>query len=460
MSNKNNKKDNAKKTDKTKAENPKVQQPTTKTTVEKPKAKPAEKPVEKPQVDASGTVTTVATEEVKKPVIQTEIPKVESLVATLKESDLMDANHAAEFLSAIERRTARMDRSKPITIKMESLMDYNMMWFAVKLSVQSYAQKQQLNMLTPADETIVQEFVDMASSLGIAIEQHLTEDKQQMSLQFKEIPEDVKQAAEAENAMQIATTSTRMKERKLLTDEEMNPKNWKTDEDAKKALTQDIQATKETPANKFLRLLGKIKVYRENTETDPVKKNLWATATLGSLTKELINIIGKKGIIVLNGLMSATTGSMRLGQTMIFAHSTIKKNMPALTDVEIVELLKTFIELTHKDPAQPIDQDLAVVNGILAPTRDTFVRMALLKPAETEKSKAEYELSWYKKACNPFYLVFKEEIGSKVTEDGTENPDFALKMANKMIEIRNMYVDKEAAFPLFTKADFDAVVGK
>lgn len=29
-----------------------------------------------------------------------------------------------------------------------------------------------------------------------------------------------------------------------------------------------------------------------------------------------------------------------------------------------------------------------------------------------------------------------------------------------MIEIRNMYVDKEAAFPLFTKEDFKAVMGK
>ena len=60
----------------------------------------------------------------------------------------------------------------------------------------------------------------------------------------------------------------------------------------------------------------------------------------------------------------------------------------------------------------------------------------------------------FKKIMGPFYDIYKDEVGSKSDED------FALKAANKMIEIRNMYVDKEAAFPLFTKEDFKAVMGK
>lgn len=404
------------------------------------------KNVKKPDTDPTGKVENVTAEEVKKPVAPSlESPKVDSLISIMGPNDLMDANHAAEFLSALERRTARMDRSKPITIQMESMLDYNMMWYAVRLSVQSFAQKRECNMLTPNDELIVQQAIDTAASMGVALEAHPTEDATQMRLEFKEIAPETKAAAEAENAAQGLTPNKPAKHA-TLTEEQMNPLNWKSDDDAKAAINQDLQVSGETPSNKFLRILGKIKTYRENVE-DPVAKESWSKANLGTLAKEYFNIIGKKGIVVLSGLMSSTTTSLKLGQTMIFAHSLLRKNMKGLNDQDVTDLIKAFIEVMHSDPAQPIEQDPCVVKGILAPTRDTFVRIALQKPAENEL------IDWFKKIMGPFYDIYKDEIGSKSDED------FALKAANKMIEIRNMYVDKDAAFPLFTKEDFKAVVG-
>lgn len=428
-------------------------QPAGKTVKEtkKPEVKKEEPKVEVPKEDASGIVETPEIEEVKneKPVEQGSSlvpPSINELYAKMGPSDMMDANHAAVFMDTMERRLAKMDKSKPLYVKMESLLDYNMMWYAIRLSVQSFAQKREMNMITPNDETIVQEAINIAASMGVALEAHPTPDNQQMVLEFKEknMDKDTIEAAKAEN---VGTETAKKSKRTPLTPEEMDPKNWKNDEDAKRALQQDIQATQETPANKFLRLLGKVKTYRENIETDPVKKNMWGSVTFGTLTKELISLIGKKGIIVLNGLMSATTGSMKLGQTMIFAHSTIKNNMPALRETEIADLLKTFIELMHTKADQPLDQDPAIVKGILEPTRDTFVRIALQKPAESENP------DWFKKIFNPFLKAYRDEIGSKVNSDGHNNPDFYLKAANKMIEIRNLYVDKEAQFPLFTSAD-------
>lgn len=409
-------------------------------------SKKEEKKVEKPTVDASGKVENVAAEEVKKLVTPTlEPPKVDSLVSIMKPTDFMDANHAAEFLSALERRTARMDRSQSITIQMESMLDYNMLWYAVRLSVQSFAQKRECNMLTPNDQIIVQQAIDMAASMGVALESHPTDDPNQLQLKFKDISPETKAAAEAENEAQSATSKS--KRHQEVTEEQMNPMNWKTDEDAKIAINKEIQASGEAPSNKFLRILSKIKIYRENTETDPIKKEIWKTASLGVLAKEYFNMIGKKGIVVISGLMGSTTTSMKLGQTMIFAHSLMRKNMKGLTDHDVVDLIKAFIETMHTDPTQPIEQDPCVVKGILAPTRDTFVRIALQKPAEDET------IDWFKKIIGPFYDVYKDEVGAKSEED------YALKTANKMIEIRNLYVDKDAAFPLFTKEDFKTVVG-
>lgn len=416
---------------------------------------------EKSTIDATGTVENVQVEEVKPSVTNNTVesgltpPKADSLAAAMGPNDLMDANHAAEFLSALERRTARMDRSKPITIQMESMLDYNMMWYAVRLSVQSFAQKRECNMITPNDELVVQQAIDTAASMGVALEAHPTDDPDQMRLEFKDIAPETKAAAEAENEAQGLTT--KVSKRKEFKEEQMNPLNWKNDEDAKESIMKDLQVSGETPSNKFLRILSKIKTYKENTETDTVKKFLWKKANLGTLAKEYFNIIGKKGIVVLSGLMSSTTTSLKLGQTMIFAHSLLRKNMKGLNDRDVVDLIKTFIEVMHTDPAQPIDQDPCIVKGILAPTRDTFVRIALQKPDENEV------LDWFKKIIGPFYDVYKDEVGSKVIEiNGKQeaNPDFPLNVANKMIEIRNMYVDEKAAFPLFTKADFKAIAGE
>lgn len=406
---------------------------------EKPKVTPP--PVE----DATGKVVETKAEEVKKDASLVP-PTVNDLALKLGPNDLMDANHTAILLDAAERRLSKMDKSKPITAKVEVMVDYNMLWALTKLSVQSFSQKRELNVIAPNDELVVQEMIDMASSMGIALEAHPMSDGQ-MALTFKEenIDKETLDAAKTEIAA--------VKKHDRLTDEQMDPLNWKNDDDAKRALKQDLQETKETPSNKFLRLLGKIRIYKQNQETDPVKKNLWDSISLGELTKVLMEYVGKKGIVVLNGLMAATTGSMKCGQTMIFAHSTIRNNMPALKEEEIADLLKTFIELRHSDPAQPIDQDLAIVKGILEPTRDTFVRIALQKPSEKES------LDDFKKIFFTFRKAYNTEVGSPVLEDGKDNPNFHLNVVNKMIEIRNLYVDKESAFPLLTAEDFKTVLG-
>ena len=201
---------------------------------------------------------------------------------------------------------------------------------------------------------------------------------------FNNISPDKKAAAYAENAASGLSSTVKPPKHAKLTEEQMNPLNWKNDDEAKAAITQDFQESGETPSNKFLRILGKIKTYRENVTEDPVQKGIWSNANLGTLAKEYFNIIGKKGIVVLSGLMSSTTTSLKLGQTMIFAHSLLRKNMKGLSDQDVVDLIKSFIEVMHADPAQPIEQDPCVVKGILAPTRDTFVRIALQKPAEDD----------------------------------------------------------------------------
>ena len=425
-----------------------------------PKAQPKTQPtakVEKPAESAEGAAT-VNVEVVKE--TKTKNPALpltaDEFYETMTEADKMDANHAAVFMDTLERRVSKMDKSKPLTVKMESVLDYNLMWYAIRLSVQSFAQKRSLNMITPNDEAIVNDAISIASTMGVALEAHPLNNRQMM-LEFKEenMAQETIEAAKAENKAAEEEKKSIASKRKhdTLTEEEMDPKNWKTDDDAKRALQQLVVATRITPANKFLSMLNKIKTYRESSTEDPVLKNVWKDATIGSLTEELIKLMGQRSMIVLSGLMSATTNSMRLGQTMIFAHSIMKKNMPSLSDSEIAELVKTFIKIKHDKQDQPLDQDPAVVKGILEPTRDLFVRIATKNPVD------QSDMDWYKKILNPLREVYQSEIGSPVTQEGTDNNQFYLNCANKMIEIRNLYVDKDAAFPLFTSNDFETIKG-
>ena len=53
---------------------------------------------------------------------------------------------------------------------------------------------------------------------------------------------------------------------------------------------------------------------------------------------------------------------------------------------------------------------------------------------------------------NKFYEAYKDEIQKS-------NPDFNLLATNKMIEIRNMYVDKDAAFALYKADEYPKAIG-
>ena len=62
------------------------------------------------------------------------------------------------------------------------------------------------------------------------------------------------------------------------------------------------------------------------------------------------------------------------------------------------------------------------------------------------------DVSLAKKIMNKFYEAYKDEIQKS-------NPDFNLLATNKMIEIRNMYVDKDAAFALYKADEYPKAIG-
>lgn len=438
---------------------PKAQTTTTKTPDKKPENAPKKEDTKANIPDPKVEETSV--EEVAHKDKEKELQEVflnKSTVAEVanllqgNENYQFDANHAATFLDVLERRTAKMKDSS-LKIKMEETLDYNLAFYAIVLSVQTYNAKKTLNLVVPSDEAIVQNFIDTFAGLGVALAPHKDDNNpQQTVLEFKEISPETKAVVEEEIKQQEEKKNSNILDKHHeWTEEELDPKNWDNDDVAKAALAEEFRRTGETPSNKLLRLLGKVREYKIS-HVDADKKAEWENATLGTLMEELNRIASNKFVLITRGLGSAVVNQMRTDGTVLFAHANMKKNMPALSDQDICDLNKTFIRILHTGD-KPVEEDLAVTNGILGLDRDKIYRIATESPAGDD------DVAQFKKIFGSFYKAFVNETGSKkvINDDGQEiaNPDYSsLKVANKMIEIRNLYVDKDSAFEPFKEGEY------
>lgn len=384
-------------------------------------------------------------------------PTVEDLVVIMSnENDLFDANHAAIFLNTLERRISKMKPNATLTLKLENMLDYNLAWYAVRLSVQSFKSKKDFKMCVPQDEQIIQEFINTFSSMGVALEAHPTPDGQ-TSLEFKEIPEEIKKEVKEEIKQETSEVSsqsdiTKAFKHKVWTEDDLNPMLWTNLEEAKAAIKHMLSDSKLSPSNRFLTVLMKYKVFKQNTAASEEEKNKYDTIHIGELYKELIKDLDTKKIsTVTNGMFAGALNAMKTGSTVIFGHCILKRNMPQLNDSEIRDLIMANLEINHIENT-PIIEDSAMKKGVLSVDRDLLRRIVRMSPNKNE------DLNNFKKIFNPLYSIYTNEIGTRIIKDKNDNnvvnPDFEIKAVNKMIEIVNLYRDEKSAIKLFTATEY------
>lgn len=447
MSKKNNKNNSQPKTTEKKedknisATTAQVTNPTKKAEDTKPKADPKPKKEDKktdptPPPAEDPSVEEVKVEEVK-PQKQETIPSTVSLDnIKLKPEQRMSGDGYARLLDVAQRHIANMKPGEPATIKMEQAFTYNLAWGLTKATIQAREEKLELGIAVPNDDVVVQDIIDTFNNLGVALTPHTSNDGQ-MTLQFKEISPETEKAAKEE-----------IKEEKKVTPE-LNPTKWTSDEEAKKGLSYVLVQPNTPFPNRFNECLMKVRQYRQNQETDAEKKATWDKIGLGALFEDAVSLLGNKSTALVRGLCQGTVSSLIVDRNPIFAHSTIKYNLPVLSEEEVADLLKSFIKIRQDDPSKPIDESLAVKNGILEPTREFFLHV----PIDSEVPRIDYsaenatQIATAKKIMNKFKEAYKSEFH-------LADPQFHLKVTNKMIEIRNLYVDKDAAFNLYKEDEY------
>ena len=387
---------------------------------------------------ADSTIQTAEAEEVKP--TKSNVENIDLSKFVLSGNQRMSGDGYARMLDVAERRISRMKPGDKSTVKMEQAFDYAMAWGLTKACVQAFEEKKQCGIAVPNDETIVKDIVSTFNSLGVAIAPHKTENDGQMFLEFQEVSKETKEAIKEEEKIQKKEPET-------------DPTKWNTLEEAKNGLAYVLTQNRVSFPNRFNEVLMKTRLYRKNQEKDEAKKETWDKVGLGALFKDAIEILGNKGTALTRGLCQGAISSLIIDHNPIFAHATVKYNLPMLNDQEVVDLIKAFIEVRRDDPKLPVDETAAVKNGILEPTREFFLevpRNSELKVNITDPNSDAVSLA--KKIMNKFYEAYKDEIQKS-------NPDFNLLATNKMIEIRNMYVDKDAAFALYKADEYPKAIG-
>lgn len=413
-------------------------------TKEKPKADPKSKETSKKEVTPPPADPTI--QEVKAEVVEEKVKEIPTKIniagLVLPKDQKVTGDGYARLLDVAERHIAKMKPGEQATIKMEQAFTYNLAWALTKATIQAREEKLEMGIAVPNDDVIVQDVIETFNNLGVALEPHnVSEDGTQMTLQFKEIDKETVKDAKEEIKQETAPTTP-----------EVDPEKWKDDKDAKSGLAYILSKQDSPFPNRFSEALMKVKTYRKNQETDEIKKATWDSVNIGSLFEDAVGLLGNKSTILVRGLCQGAVASLVADHNPIFAHTTVKYNLPVLSEEEVADLIKSFIKVKQGDGKLPIDELSAVKNGILEPSREFFLGI----PKNSELKVASdadnaYEVGLAKKIMNKFKEAYKDEFH-------LVDPDYYLKVTNKMIAIRNLYVDKDAAFALYTEQEYPKAV--
>lgn len=415
-------------------------------TVVKDKPKTDPKPKETPKKEVVPPPADPTVQEVKVEVIEDKKPanlpgKIDLSSLKLPKEQQLSGDGYARLLDTAERHISKMKPGEPATVRMEQAFTYNLAWALTKATIQAREEKLELGIAVPNDDTIVQDIVETFNNLGVALEQHVAEDGKQMVLNFKEIDKETIKDAKEEIKVEKSPTTP-----------EVDPEKWKDEKDAKTGLAYILSKQDSPFPNRFSEALMKVRNFRKMQEKDEAKKATWDSVNIGALFEDAVGLLGNKSTILVRGLCQGAVASLVADHNPIFAHTTVKYNLPVLSEEEVADLIKSFIKVKQGDGKLPIDELSAVKNGILEPSREFFLGI----PKNSELKVASdadnaYEVGLAKKIMNKFKEAYKDEFH-------LVDPDYYLKVTNKMIAIRNLYVDKDAAFALYTEQEYPKAV--
>lgn len=349
-------------------------------------------------------------------------------------SNRMTPDGQALLLSCAERFFSRRDPNNHTTVIANQFLEMNIVYNMARITVQNWQEGVASGLRLPPAQ--VQEAIDSFNAFGLALKPGEVGPDGQQSLVFD------KDASDAETVKEIAAENAR--EQKVIRKEVVivdDPDKWENNEEATtNILLMMGRSGKDHSSGKNLyEIIEASKKYLTRI-ADAKKTELYGDYTIGDWFNELLKIVGKKRAIFSRGLSASTVSSMKFLHHPIFSHCTVRLAIPQYTEEETRDLIKGFIVAQNEDSGVPLDQDLAVKNGITGVTREQLLAIASELGEPTIDAR-----TWTK-----IKEVYKDVLGNPT------DPAYVRNMANKMIEITNLYLDKDAALAPYEEKEYPA----
>lgn len=388
-------------------------------------------------------------------------------VSQLKWNEMsrMDANHQAILLQGASQFFASRDPKSAITQYANEMLEFNFVYHLARIAAQNWEEGKQLGLNVPKDRAdfYISTFNTM---MGLALQpaKQQPTDPNQTTLEFVEEKSD-KEQVEILKRENVAPKRA---------DIETDPDKWDSDAKAQAGIIHEMTSMNRKGGESLSIGIMKTKQYllriakenlakleeaatKDNTAIESAKKEVEQIESYnaGDLYLAMVDILGNKKSAVINGLCSGVNSSLAADSCTIFSHCNIRMAIPVFSDKDVSDLIKGFVKSKNADTNVPLDSCLAVKNGFLAPTRETFMMIPIHAEApNTDKSRKEYAFD--RKQYDKFMTLFGKAVVTEVGEVKTDEKrrEYWCNIANRMISIHNLYLDPAAQILPLTVADY------
>lgn len=394
------------------------EKPTTGLKEQIPPAAPAVKPTE----TADGTAA-VEAEVVNQPKVMTpaqasaEVFNNDTLCtiltgsAVLTPETTMDVNHMVDLTKVATERFKGKEKNEPTYIAANEMLDDITCYCIAIAGLNMQVQGKKLGLSIPTRS--LPAYVKALGFYGVALPENSAvpdpNNPGQMIIPFGDVDAKAAETIKQEIKIQQSTKPT------------MDPSLWKTEDDAKKAISYIMSDTL-SKDNRFLVSLSKLRMYKMlNAENDEEKK-MWENASNAVMFENLLAVLGTQKSTLLNAVGGQIYSAAVTRKNPILSHLTLKRNFPQCDDKEISEIVHIIVKTKAKEnnPDQPIENNIAWI-GLTSGKRED----CLLIPTKSTKEDKE--------VMGRLQNHYGDKLGSP-TEKG-----YNLKVTNLLVTLMNLY---------------------
>lgn len=350
---------------------------------------------------------------------------------TLTPETTMDTNHMVQLITVATERFKSKDGREPNVIKVNETLDELTCYCIAVAGINMLANGKKLGLSVPIGA--IPGYLRAMGYFGVALPEHQAipdpENPSQMIIPFEGVSKETEQTVKEEIKMHKNTKP------------EMDVSLWKSDEDAKKAISYILSDTL-SKDNRFQVTLSKTRMYKMLMSADENEKKMWESASIAAIFESMLNVLDSSKSTLLNAVGGQVYSAAAVKQNPILSHLTIKRNFPQCEDKDIAEIVKVIVKQKAKmvTPDKPIEQNVAWIALNTGKREDCL----LIPRKESDDDK---------QIMGRLQSHYGERLGSPVDKN------YRIKATNLLATILNLY-KTEDFISQYSEADYDDCVKK